>query len=463
MTLCVDRNEKTFENAALTLYRQKSFFNRWRNKSITSEAEIPQLGSTQKDRLGIAGRLSKAAKNASKPGSRDESIPLRGGANQDSKRPRAIDHPVSNHRSSTSFQVELAPTSHTSSDSSTQTGFELLMPLVLGLRRRKRSSDDRSANCDNLRAHSIAEGRRHSKVSSGSRSSLDRYFLRKPSGASMGGDSSETDLLLANDHEPGAARQHQINAAANHSFLSSDGILTCDDSTSEEDLTDQHLLEDPNPDLDEILSGAGQMQGSFLSLHSLKLDIDTPPPPSYESCTPRKSDIEMGLSQVSTVNLIDVGDRDASGHHYIPLDSRGRQCHNAADQHHNVSSDGARMQPPYRRTSQTASIQEAGGATPSILIDQTPISSVAGSRRGGARRKDFFTQADVQRRPSGISGTSSSSSECAEALAALSPEELRSMGISELDDDSESVAKFQDYLRSRGLDLDLTSVQSSDV
>ena len=47
----------------------------------------------------------------------------------------------------------------------------------------------------------------------------------------------------------------------------------------------------------------------------------------------------------------------------------------------------------------------------------------------------------------------------------MSPEELSMKGVRHLPDenDPDSVARFREYLRSRGLELDLSSVQSSDV
>ncbi|ELT88340.1 hypothetical protein CAPTEDRAFT_185284 [Capitella teleta] len=437
-------NEKTFENAALTLYRQKSFFNRWRNKSITSENEDEPIAfnPSNKARFGKLVKAAKQSKNKPSPSSLDdESIPMKGSSSQ---RPQAIDR---NHKV-TSFHVEHQHKVEFT-DCGAQTGYDLLMPLVLGLRKRKNSDERRNSMhaAPSQRSNSITDsfGRRQ-----GSQRGGDRYFIRKHSAAS---DSGETDLLLENEHDHAdlaahdMCRQSMYNPAMSPSF--STDVIMCD-STSEEEFSDHNILEeDPNEDLDQILSEAGsQSHSSFTSLNSVKLDFEpviehrvqvSPCRPPVIRDPQTNADIKSAAIAASPPNV-----------HYISLSDT---CPSGD------KPEGAKIFFP-----QPISHRTKAPAIPSILINQSSASAPGSSTNRELMTTDFYTESDDHRRPSGVSQESSSSSSCAaEVLSTLSPDELRSMGISELDDDAESVAKFQDYLRSRGLNLDLSSVQSSDV
>ncbi len=410
------------------------------------------------------------------------------------------------------------------SEAEVQTDEELLQPLLCTLRRRKFSnvsgSQPRAGDSDRME---VAETTRR-KSSSGSASSINSrksgegsgsLFQRKSSASSNtptlgdngsgmfgkpGGHSRSSSQSNNNRFDPSCA----VSRSERSPLLGSDRGFPGDESTSEETLSEgEH---DPGEDLEELLIGAGEYHNSFSSLCSSS-NLDSTPD------TRQAADRRAGVSPRGALVAYSGAELPASfctnlaprtrviGRTSHPVDkpkmkavSSGRAEPVAILTEQDITSTYTIPTESARRSQRTRDVQSvspsSGYNSSSTVCAADDLSHVPEIRVSKATPKceRYGDPADVgssyysrlsshepldQNIPPGPTYTSypvgseggSTSRSKNDRQRSYSHETGSEDGVSTGTGmhSSDSITLFQQYLRNRGLDLDLTSVQSSDV
>lgn len=335
-------------------------------------------------------------------------------------------------------------------DSCSQTDDELLDTFVPGLRRRVTKTD---SSCS---ARSRAsESRPPLNRKSSRHNTAVRELHETPGQTRQTFDTSEneeTDCLLYSDHKLGAnLLQGSEPGGGEHSPLLARRDKTDEDSTSEESLSEAHEAA-AMEDLDDLLSGVCTAQegsfGSSFCMSDWQTQVGEAPSHFGE--------------RNSTLSRNDNSSDDLPVCIMMP-DDRLRQA------------DRLLISSPLRLAKSAPVLAEAGPsglrlsldsdhvAVPNVIIQQaSPCPSDQSScsmhsidsGRPSAESRDltFNSQEDI---PDCIPSTKNGYE--------LKPRQRHRPHKSDQRSSSEHVDTFQEYLRNRGLDLDLTSVQSSDV
>ena len=320
-------------------------------------------------------------------------------------------------------------------------------------------------------------------------------------------------------HHLGLGDKSPLLGSGEHSpLLSGDERFACD-STSEETLS-EHETEDQLDDIEDLLTGAGSQADSFESSH---LDILSPeggfpefpdygPPASHVRRTQFHDSRDTTLTSVETAttdvdhvisylddeeehewgrtmdtyrahkrpqdtptyhphshghrgatepgyfrpsNNTDHGMRKES-RHYGPHShgdtvNRSATCTNESD-HYYVNRMG-QSNSPLRFV--TNHVRSSSPRRHPLNIPQIYVNCVSPSLSEGDHASPVRTNRMEDRRHSGESSSSD------RTRSSISLEDV--VGMRLLEDEADSVAKFQEYLKTRGIKLDMNSVQSSDV
>ena len=301
------RNDKNFEKAALSVYRQKNFFNRWKNKSLrdsttsaSSSSGRPYIKSPVPDtyRTTKPNIIHKHSKG-SKSGGPKESIPLKDADHARNMMRRSLKQNMMNdlesdlgggESSRSSWGSDMRPITHihhhsNTSDSgillvesSVQTDSDLL-EMFMGLRRRLRSD---SSNNEVLTGNNIKVGATinvftaYEKNNDGFESGESDYLLSSRYSDKTGSREPETPDTFEDD----VIDSHRLLRPSKQSLLGTsmsgesspllgNGAaeryrISCD-STSEESLSDRENHD--FDELDDLLAGACPYEGSFGSIH----------------------------------------------------------------------------------------------------------------------------------------------------------------------------------------------------
>ena len=277
------------------------------------------------------------------------------------------------------------------------------------------------------------------------------------------GSSSEGNFLQIEEHSP-------LLVGSEHSpLLDGDGQFACD-STSEETLSDR---DEPSDDIDDLLSGIHVHDGSFASLFSSELVLPTlnsniPAKHNKFTSSRRKLSVEH-MAPSSSSRQSESSTSTCGG--YQPLSPTSKSKGNTDPFQNSSSYHSNQFTPPSQQRHLIAlSSFGADGNIPDICIhnhqpdirSHTPSCSSSGSSYNDPTSPKNIVCIDDRH----LADTP------AEALPTessidMSPvsqhEELALSDMIQKRSDFDSVTKFQRYLRTRGLELDLSTVQSSDV
>ena len=281
-------------------------------------------------------------------------------------------------------------------------------------------------------------------------------------------DSSEGNMLQIEEHSPllvGTERSPLLDA--NNRFV-------CD-STSEETLSDR---DDPSDDIDKLLSGVHVHEGSFASLFSSELVLPTLNPVlprshinNAASFKPRR---KVSVEYVASTCSPRLSESSSSTGGYQPLSPTSVGVGNMDTFPMNSSQPphSLRSTPPQQRQLIALPLFGADGNVPDICIHShqpsshchAPSCSSSNSSINSTNSpKTQILSADrhlVDDRPEHTEQSAHSSIDMSPVSP---PEELPLADMMQKRADFDSVTKFQRYLRTRGLELDLSTVQSSDV
>jgi hypothetical protein len=468
--------DKTFEGAAIALYRQKNFFNRWKSKSSPLAATPRYPPPSGSGRGSVHNKHEVIALNHSySPASRRTDL-------------RDLNDSMEIHH-----QREQQPRS---SHTGVQTSPDLLDNYVVGLRKRNRSHRSIASlqSLEEMRdaRQSAAAARIQQDMSPGHRSQNDitptQDCLIRPAKLQY---TDQSPLLASYEHSPLLSRDASFPAPGS--------------TTSEETLSDP---EDTLNDIEELLSGACPHEGSFASLctdspvqvypykrpQSLAYGLRTSVEPGERSSKPTSPCSPVALTLPSSViPRIDI--QLASP---CPNDSRrnsGTSGKNSPPNvTTNVSSSGqtnssskvpnsvtARVEmhtsPNVPNNASTSGQMNASSKVPNHVSTTVQMHTSPNPQSSSSNAN---SQAPTTARPNTIStDTSPHTSSLPQSLKS-SPRSSQSSspppdpsdtcynGQEDGEDDggnrdANSVSKFQAYLRSKGIELDITSVQSSDV
>ena len=472
----------------MTLYRQKNFFNRWKHKSSSTRRtghghggygpgasrhynSSPASARHHNVRVDVTGRGAMASR---------ESIPLRvNGARSHPPSPRRLEEIATAEsdflREDPSASISVSGRSsmracYSLTDSGVQTDDELLQSLVCNLRKRVISGSG-SNNTSKVGSHV----RKASYTSTANRENLNDHSR---SGGPFDRDKAvvgptEQDCLLGLDrnrkvgasvepHLLSTSEQLPLLSSGDHSPLTDEQFLC--DSTSEETLSDQEFVNPLDEDIEDVLSGACSIDGGSLGSlcisdfelpgqsdnrrvagrshrlpHTVHLNLQS------TAIGPAQSQLAQSPSSEETCSLVDEALQHGKARR------RSRPVTNSTSKSHRSSI-------PEIQIDKASSGDRLGARGLTVdTADQSSVDghtgSVSDSRRSSAASSGDASITSSNERPS---LNNSASPEEHASLQNL-PEQHRSSS------DSDSVSKFQQYLRSRGLNLDMTSVQSSDV
>ena len=358
-------------------------------------------------------------------------------------------------------------------DNSSQTDDELLVAWLPFLRKRRVTKTD--SNTSSRSSRSMLSGKTDDLAGSGgnlvsssrppksrqtSRSSASSKGSRKNSGSpknmeqlffnpavASNLEAGETDSLLLNEQRTNAFEQSFFNEQA--PLLGADMSVHCD-TTSEETLTDTDQYRDMGDDLtlyvnseddDRRRHSADQHYNNFNSCSKLRKNSDN-------------SDRGRS-SQASTVSA----DR---AYRNIPVSSK-YESRSSESMHTPVATIRSATSAPSLAGHPDCKPMGTGSSN-TLNIPDLHVKGRGGSGNGGATQQQAAmaaaAAAHAQRRFSIIS---SSSADSDKTSVVLSLEDLSVNGLKLLEDEADSVTRFQEYLRTKGLELDLNAVQSSDV
>ena len=310
------RNDKNFEKAALSVYRQKNFFNRWKNKSLrdsttsaSSSSGRPYIKSPVPDtyRTTKPNIIHKNPKG-SKIGGQKENIPLKAADSARYMMRRSLKQNMINdlesdlgggESSRSSWGSDMRPITHVhhhsnTSDSgillvesSVQTDTDLL-EMFMGLRRRLRSDSSNKSN-EVLTGNNIKVGATinvfnvYEKNNDGFESGESDYLLSSRYSDKTGSREPETPETFEDDvteshHLLRPSKQSLLGMSGESSPLLGNGAeeryrISCE-STSEESLSDRENHD--FDELDDLLAGACPYEGSFGSIHKQTNGLDRP-------------------------------------------------------------------------------------------------------------------------------------------------------------------------------------------
>ena len=337
---------------------------------------------------------------------------------------------------------ESLPVRHVKVDSCSQTDDELL-DFMPALRRRltktdssgsgrSRSPEERKSPSRKVKRHSVTERER---------SDTTRTATFDTS------ETEETDCLLYEDQTLDGTDMNLLQGSCEQSPLLA--AKRDDDSTSEETLSETNEVN--LEDLDELLSGVGPEEGSFPSVCGSDWH-----PGSHvtqaESQRPRKSPPERGHPTALPLTFKFDDERPRIRPLDAPLLSSSPL---------RLARSAPVLVDPALESQYALATPHTHVAVPNVIIQQaspcpSDQSSCSGrsvdSGRPSAESRDltFNSQEDLTPSP----GTHTSGYELTTTTHPRSRKPRPT---------AEKVDKFQAYLRTRGIDLDLTSVQSSDV
>ena len=490
----------------MSLYRQKSFFNRWKSKSGSTRASSSssqsqykpeQTGSGNRPRSrGVSSHISNK-----KPKATSRVHSKAGGGTQCSN--PAYSPNTSHVRRNPSLKKigSQRRLSLTYKDSAVQTDIDLMESYVSTLRRRtssKVSSTSRdSAICNGTVVilepsdlhHDGVDGRVVTVINKTKHHDVLSYpsCVQQTAGYDP---TEEMDCLLKATESTIESTSRSSSQAYNtmsqspllpggerSPLLGSSGYV-CGDTTSEDSASDCDLG-DPD-DLEELLLEAGEYQGSFSSVSSNNTNTRWNPT-SKRSSSDSTAHVHMMPERAYFSYHNASTERDATPR-ITPIRkySHGRMGPESADLGHNRPDTRLTPLPLYKyedrcplhETKQVLS----STAIPSIYVKHpTPqtseseyLSEVTGSN--SSFRTDFSGLASSVN-DSGHPMTASADSRQTSSTESSVSEDQICSGLSSPADElpkqtiqkEDSVTKFQEYLRTRGVDLDLATVQSSDV
>lgn len=543
----IHRNEKSFENAALTIYRQRNFFDRWRQKSVSAEvpsSQQPQISTKQ----SVWGKVHNTS---GIPLSSNGSLSPQDTATHnpvarivEARRIRAP-APFANFKDLDDMECEFEvmntvidnhDLSLCKSDCGVQTGEELLESLIGGLRRRKVSYESQgSLSTKSGKSLAISTGY-NSASNSNHRESPNTNFTNnhsriKESNQTIGNPSmviydnhnklsdpstiiknhgatsltsnantvpsvtfsddkhlidtnKYTDSIANNCFNRGANEhlsQHVCVSGSNHDasdscpLLLSDNTVDCD-STSEDTLSER----DPFVDIEDLLIDVEPHKGSFGTLKegskSSRISLsdttgDTalykPENKTHEGVLMDKV-VAVGYSSASpSLPHKELLSRRASS----PSQHTQNSYRIANSQHRGSFGDTSWIGPSNSNKMPIPSILVERASQSSS--DWTPCSMSVDSGRPSGEIEDD------SRRPSLLSCDNHADRTSAEVS---SIEDFSMYSINRSDSSGtdhsvfeksgtekypggkkDSVTEFQEYLQTKGLQLDLNSVQSSEV
>lgn len=467
-----NRNEKSFEHAALTIYRQRNFFDRWRHKSISChENDTSATGSGNYEKVIISApppfRSNSNDSNACMSSSPQETarntFVTRPNDQAPARRIRAP-APFADFSDSADMETEFEIMDNAirqqnsrdcfiSNDNSSgsiknykketvesfvQTGEELLDSLISGLRRRKISKDLTNAPHISLSHNNTGHSALHKRNSNGNTSGTN--IIMEP---------SSSFNLGANGHlQTNCCALSSNQDVSDISPLLKSGMAEFD-SPSEETLSEK----DPFVDIDDLLMDVEPHRGSFSSTlkgsksskQSLSETSSSPPPLS-----PLVKEI-------------------------LPSGHTQHINNNQTSFQHTRNDPGLVMADVIPQTSGNS----AAAMIPHILVERASHSSGDYS----AMSRDSGRPSDSEsRRPSFLSNCDNKSADRTSAeLSSIEDFSMYSTSINRSDSSSgtehsvfgksssgdpikkDSVTEFQEYLKTKGLQLDMNSVQSSEV
>ena len=535
----------------MTLYRQKSFFNRWKTKSV-GEQQGPGRGGHHGYKAGMAA--PRGASSAVMP-SRESTFSSRPngarslpGTSRGNFEEVLIEEPLKGHKSpardplyrklSTGMRLPLI-------SSGVQTDDDLLESLLTNkLRRRHVSMASAGSNRTLVDESADTMDYSHSTLDSDVHTEELSLFPSgsvKLSGASLksssnsgkdrranGGCSSDTDLLLLHSDVKSEADFSASGNTEHSPLLSADERFACD-STSEETLSEGDYL-DSMDDIEDLLSGAcSTYEGSFSSLCLAEMDAPSQRRASAESGRGRGQKVtvllhshrespggdhntSLSLPQAkaplaSQDTLIDMSPLSPTSSTNIQQHFSSQSSLSTSAQICPVSkiSDSVYTRPIPPRPSPPSSLSEprvkprgilhGRHSIPEILVVRAPSSSSdngshndggmlkarsvgggAGSSSSSSRSSlseqgndckglDCVTSTPDTGQDGAKSATKGNGNNTANRRSIGSPTDILKMEMLPPlhRDNPDSVAKFQEYLRTRGLELDMKTVQSSDV
>lgn len=389
----------------------------------------------------------------------------------------------------TNQQSKRSYTTPPSVDSSVQTDDELLENIFTGIRKRSGKTASTKTNSSLCEVEYQTHGENMIDNDDDCCKPIEVTFYDIQTSKC----NSEADLLLdssktaennmdCSDGNLLTEEQSPLLSGAERSpLLNLDSRFMCE-STSEETLSDR---DDPSDDIDELLSGVHVHDGSFASIFSSELVLPgtantssrhgnirkisieyTPrhsdssssdfhqlsPTATSSDCTPRKFlEPRTHQQQRRLVALPTFGtDSDIPDiciHNYSPSQT-------AAAPSHPSSSSSSSHTSVHDDCIQSGNITGTMSMRHCCDVDET----ASGSQQCHA---DRFSGTVVM-----LDETSHPSSSSRHSSVDMTPSSQEEMPMSDMKTrrlDFDSVAKFQRYLRTRGLELDLSTVQSSDV
>ena len=487
-------HEKTFEQAAMTVYRQKSFFNKWKNKSIKTETRGShskhngRTGSHHNVRASNMRantvnipriRFSAVKHIRSSPGlgHRGESQPRSSGYREDvstNEPPRLQVHLAPDPSYSASTVVY--PPSYI--DTAVQTDDWEFLPSPQGLRRRIRSStsSDRSGGFLTPSTSPRPNGRRIG-MSEGPSRAVNAFSLAPAHYM----ECTETDSLLPGNRNVLSLSDRSLATKSTvltpvspftpgsdrSPLLSSNDDHFAYESTSEESLSNTCDDDDEGlDDLEELLSGvySGSYTGSFSS------DIAGP--------EQRRTSCDANGKFKRNNGRTDNKKRGSKDHnasslerlpHVLVLESPKEPVSRDLSLRCVKSAPSLTEEDPVIPLSPPLPDSPTSPHTlPQSFYNYEPPDERSNSGTGKSQRtSNNKTECEsCQPSTSGIKRSHShpsGSTDTSKSKDKVSVEDISLNGMTLLDDEAESVSKFQDFLRSKGLKQDLTSIQSSDV
>ncbi len=513
------------------MYRQKSFFNRWKNKSLQGspgQSGKPPNGfgsrrSVQPSSFrSYASRVNNIKEGPRKQSSIRDTIALKDAdtmsaystpprSRHSSRRNRDIGESelggsraswTSEHTVSTEGIYLPQNRKRSVVDNAVQTDEELLQSLFEGIRRRIRKPDADNSSKSGIE-HTpddeiVVITNRQTKLSALSNNLSPSYTNTDQQTTNY--EACETDCLLSTDatldHDTTEhvllhvqERAPLLSASPEHTpFLSPrNGKLRRCDSTSEETLSENN--EACLDDIEDLLTGVCPQEGSFGSLVVAELE-----PPLHPVT------VNNSISQTQPshdVMIAVVGCNQADMPEYVHISSPTKATKSiptsqTLEWEQKKETEDCLTGSPLRST-RSAPVLAAGEATtpwpetvltpysaitlPQILVQNpTPMpsdtsSSTDPSSDGGQTCTESAVE-EGRRYSSESQSSSAGHTSTVTSLDELEPFSLSTDSASSnreqqqrhnVPPQPENISKFQEYLKTRGLDLDLTSVPSSDV
>ena len=487
------------------MYRQRNFFNRWKTNSVRgspqhsskkySSSGASSLSSALNRPIAVSSagfrnprinssipvnnRSTPADSIPSGPSSRFSNVAsvskvayhqrTSSGSHESDK--KLLKRVVSNEYSAAATASERKVPRTSSVDSSVQTDDELLENLFTGLW--KRSSRSNSLKNNEILSENLNLNTKDIQIYHEESLDVNRYHIQTSK------CNSESEFLLDSSKVCGYSLEGNFLRVEEHSplmagnerspLLDIEKQCVCD-STSEETLSDR---DEPSDDIDDLLSGVHVHDGSFASLYSSELVL-----PTLNSALPCTHINGANKPHRLSVDYItkkrSPRPSDASSTcGYQPLSPTATASIEVDPFPISYNRDNSTLgtQLNQRRHLMSLSSFDADGSVPDICIHnhQQRLRTLSCSSSTSSLETNSPKILNIAETTPLHDGAEKAEGEyCARSSIDESPiSPLEEVALSHIiqtrSDDFESVVKFQRYLRSRGLELDLSTVKSSDV